>query len=82
MRPSPDWTSSSDEQDVVLAADLSDLAEVSGGGNLDAGFALDGFDQEGAGVGRDCCAEGLGVAEGDFAEACGEGAEAVAVLLV
>ena len=41
------------KQHVVLAADLGGLVEEAVGRNDDAGLALDGLDQEGAGVGRD-----------------------------
>ena len=63
-------------------ADGGGFGEEAVGWDEDAGFALDGFDEEGGGVGRDGCAEGRGVAEGDDLEAGEEGAEAVAVLFV
>ncbi len=56
--------------------------EVAVGWDEDAGFALDGLDEEGGGVGGDGGAEGFGVAVGDVFEAGGEGAEAGAVLLL
>ncbi len=56
--------------------------EETRGRNDDAGLALNRLDQEGAGVGRDGCAQRVGVAEGDDLEAGSERAEAVAVLLV
>jgi hypothetical protein len=69
-----------DQQHVVLAADFGAAGEPAGGRDHDAAFALDGFEQEGRGVGGDGCLEGRGVAVGDAAEARREGAEAVAVL--
>ena len=42
---------------------------------------MDGFDEEGAGVGGDGGAQGVDVAVGDDLEAGGEGAEAVLILL-
>ena len=70
------------KENVVLAADGGDLAEVAGGRNDDAGLALDGLDEEGAGVGRDGGAQRLGVAEGYGAEAGRKRAKAVAILRV
>src|SRR5947209_7054732 len=42
-----------DEQDVVFAADLRDVAEIACWRHDDASFALDGFHQEGTGLGCD-----------------------------
>lgn len=70
------------EEDVVLFADGGCFGEEAVEWNEDAGFALDGFDEEGCGVGRDGCAESGGIAEGDDLEAGQEGTEAFAVLVV
>jgi hypothetical protein len=70
------------QEDVVLLADGGCLSEEAVGWDEDSGFALDGLDEEGGGVGGDGCAEGGGVTEGDDLEAGEEGAEAFAVLLV
>src|SRR5216683_2799863 len=70
------------EEDAVLLADGCGLCEEAVGRDEDAGLSLDGLDEEGAGVGCDGLAEGLGVAEGDDLEAGQEGAEAFAVLVV
>ena len=72
----------SHEQDAILAAEFGGLAEESVGRNLDAGLALDGLNEEGAGVGRDGVAQGVDVAIGNDLEAGGEGAEAVAILII
>ncbi len=37
-----------DEEDVVLVADVSQVREIAARRHDDAGFALDGFDEEGA----------------------------------
>ena len=68
------------EQHVVLLARSRRLAQEAGRRHDDARLALDRLDQEGAGVGRDGVAQGLGVAVGDDLEAGREGPEAVAVL--
>jgi hypothetical protein len=71
-----------DQQHVVLLAEGRGLLEEALGRNDDAGLALNGLDDEGAGVRRDGRFESLGVAEGDDLEARGEGAEAVLVLVL
>ena len=71
-----------DQQHAVFAAYLGGLFQEACGRNDDSGFALDWLDQEGAGVGRDGVAQGLGIAEWNHFEARRERAETVAILLV
>lgn len=57
-----------DEEDVVFCAEFAELGEVSVVGYDDAGFALDGLDEEGGDlgpVGLEGCADGGDVVEGD-----------------
>ncbi len=67
---------------MFSSADGGCFGEEAVGWDEDAGFALDGLDEEGRGVGRDGGAEGGGIAEGDDFEAGEEGTEAFAILLV
>src|SRR6185437_11725104 len=69
------------EQNVVLFAGGGDFAQVAVGRDEDAGLALDGLDEEGAGLRRDGAAQRVGVTEGDDLEARGERPETLAVLL-
>src|SRR5579863_6155363 len=68
-----------DQQDTLARAEIGHLPQIPVGRDEDAGFALDGFDQEGASAGSYGGFERLDVPERHADEARREGAEAVAV---
>ena len=70
------------QQYAISTADLGCFLEKAFWRNHDAGFALDWFNQERAGVQRNGCAECLSVAEWDHLETGRERAEAIAILFV
>ena len=82
MRPRPDWISSAISSTrfsrQISAASLQKAFRR----NNDAGFALNRFDQESAGVGSDGLAQALRIAKRNDLEARRERSEAVAILLV
>ena len=58
-----------DEEHLVPGTDFADLPQIACGRNVDAGFALDGLDDDGDRVGSDALRDGVGVAVGDLREA-------------
>ncbi len=69
-----------DQENVVGLADVLGRLQVAVRGHQDTGFALDGFDHKGTGVGGDGLLQGLDVAKGHDFEAGREGPEAIFIL--
>ncbi len=69
-----------DEGEVMAVAEVADSGEVIVSGDIHSAFALDGFNDDGAGFGIDGLFEGGEVVEGDMDEAGDEGVEAFLVI--
>ncbi len=71
-----------DEKEPVLVAELPQRAQAARRDRADAALALDRFDHDGRGLGRDRRLQRLVVVEGDLIEALDLGAEALEIFLL
>lgn len=69
-----------EQEQSALVAELAEAAHEFGGGGEDAAFALDGFDEDGGGLGGEGRADGVEVVEVGVGEAGDQGLEPVLVL--